>query len=131
MPTLALLFHLIEAVDGGAGGPVGLGAARRAAAWCDFLEAHVRRVYQAGFDGDPDPARRLADRVRRGSLPDRFTARQVVQHGWSGLDTTEAVDRAVATLERLGWVRCVEIPTGSRPATWVFVNPRVMGRSAP
>ena len=38
MPSLALLFHLIEAVDRGTRGSVSLGNARLAAAWCEFLE---------------------------------------------------------------------------------------------
>ena len=45
MPSLALLFHLVDVVDGAPSGPVSAEAARLAAAWCDFLEEHARRVY--------------------------------------------------------------------------------------
>lgn len=125
MPSLALLFHLIKAVDGGQAGPVSLEAAKLAAAWCDLLEGHARRIYQASFDGDPEPARRLADRIRKGALSNPFTARMVAERDWSGLATQDEVDRAVATLERFDWVRTVEVPTGGRPKTWIFVNPLV------
>lgn len=125
MPSLALLFHLIKVVDGCDAGPVSLEAAKLAAAWCDLLEEHARRIYQASFDGDPEPARRLADRIRKGSLPNPFTARMVAERDWSGLATQDEVDRAVATLERFDWVRAVEVPTGGRPKTWIFVNPLV------
>src|SRR5262249_46865327 len=47
MPSLALIFHLVEVVDGKASGTVSMKAARMAAAWCDFLEAHARRIYQS------------------------------------------------------------------------------------
>jgi putative DNA primase/helicase len=128
MPSLALLFHLIEVVDRQASGPVSLDAAQRAAAWCDFLEAHAKRIYQAAFDGDPEPAQRLGDRLRS-SLPNPFSVWQVVQKGWSGLDTTEAVERAVAMLEDHDWVRRVEIqpgPQGGRPKVEIHVNPLLL-----
>lgn len=125
MPSLALLFHLIEVAGGGPPGPVTFGAAQLAAGWCDFLEQHARRIYEASVSGDPEPASRLAERIRRKSLPDPFTARMVAEHNWSGLATQEEVDHAVATLERLHWVRSVTLPTGGRSQTWVFVNPLV------
>jgi hypothetical protein len=128
MPALALLFHLIEVVDKKASGGVSLDAAQRAAAWCDFLEQHARRIYQAAFDGDPEPAQRLADRIRS-SLPNPFSVWQVVQKGWSGLDTTDAVERAVAMLEEHDWVRRVEIPPGpqgGRPKVEIHVNPLLL-----
>jgi hypothetical protein len=125
MPSLALLFHLVEVVDGQAAGPVSLHSAEMAAAWCDYLEAHARRIYQGSLDGDAEPARRLADRIRKGAVPNPFCVRQIVQHGWSGLDSTEDVDRAVAVLASHDWVRVVETPTRGRPRTGVFVNPRV------
>lgn len=126
MPSLALLFHLVKVVDGGKAGPVTLEAAKLSAAWCDLLEAHARRIYQASFDGDPEPARRLAERIRKGSLANPFTARQVAEHDWSGLATQDEVDRAVATLERHSWLRTVEVPTRGRPKTQIFVNPLVL-----
>jgi len=51
MPSLALICHLIEYVDSTTddssteGGAVGLRSAVRAAAWCEYLETHARRLY--------------------------------------------------------------------------------------
>jgi hypothetical protein len=45
MPSLALIFHLINIADGKSGGPVTKEAAVMAAAWCEFLESHARRIY--------------------------------------------------------------------------------------
>jgi putative DNA primase/helicase len=39
MPSLALLFHLIDVANGAPPGPVGIRAARLAVAWCRYLEA--------------------------------------------------------------------------------------------
>src|SRR5262249_21155805 len=45
MPSLALLFHLAEAGEGRGADMVSLRQAQQAAAWCDYLESHARRVY--------------------------------------------------------------------------------------
>jgi putative DNA primase/helicase len=127
MPSLALLFHLIDVAAGATPAPVSLESARRAAAWCDYLEAHARRIYQGAFDGDPEPAQRLGERLKA-SLPDPFTVRQVVQKGWTGLTTTEDVERAVAILEEHDWLRRVEVPPGpegGRPRQEIHINPLV------
>src|SRR5713101_7730752 len=47
LPSLALLFHLIDGVDTGRRGPVSGAAAAQAAAWCEYLAAHARRLYGA------------------------------------------------------------------------------------
>jgi putative DNA primase/helicase len=128
MPALALLFHVVDLVDRKASGPVSLEAAERAAAWCDFLEQHARRVYEAGGQGDVEPARVLGEHIRRGDLPDPFRAREVTRKGWSRLDRAEDVEHALAVLEDHGWVYGVEEgagPSGGRPTTAYYVNPRL------
>jgi len=50
MPSLALILHLIDGVDAGPGGPVSRAAAAQAAAWCEYLAAHARRLYAAVTD---------------------------------------------------------------------------------
>ena len=130
MPSLALLFHLVEVLAAGDLAPVSLAAAELAAGWCDYLEAHSRRIYAAAFDGDIEPAERLAERITQ-SLPNPFTYRQVAQKGWAGLTGTEDVRRAVGILEDHDWVRVVESPPdpakGGRPSECVWVNPGIQG----
>ena len=56
MPSLALIFHVIEAVTRGTGGPVSLAAAERAMAWCDYLAANaadLRDPDGVGHGGHP------------------------------------------------------------------------------
>ncbi|MES2460015.1 MAG: DUF3987 domain-containing protein [Armatimonadota bacterium] len=125
LPSLALLLHLSECE---AGGPVPLLAIERAIAWCVFLEAHARRVYQSAMDGDAESAHRLAERIKQ-SLPNPFTTRLIVKKGWSGLTTTEEVDRAVGLLEDRGWVKTQETTpgeAGGRPSVQIYINPAVL-----
>jgi hypothetical protein len=114
-------------IDGMASGAVSLRSAQRAAAWCDYLEEHARRIYQAAFDGDPEPAQRLAERLTE-NLPNPFTVREVVRKGWRSLATAEEVERAVALLEEHGWICPEEVPTtaaGGRPTIRYHLNPRL------
>jgi hypothetical protein len=131
MPSLAELSHLVDVVDGATSGPVLLDSARRAAAWCDYLEEHARRIYQAAFEGDVEPAQRLAEKIKSG-VPNPFKVWEIVKKGWSGLDTTAAVERAVALLEEHHWVVREEVPpgpAGGAPSTRFHINPKVLGGS--
>jgi putative DNA primase/helicase len=128
LPSLALLFRLIDVAGGQEVGPVTLRDAEAAAAWCDLLEAHAQRLYQTAFDGDIEPAVRLARRLRD-SLPNPFKARDLQRKCWSGLDSAEDVERALLLLEERGWVKAVEAPAGGeggRPTRLYWVNPAVL-----
>jgi putative DNA primase/helicase len=127
MPSLALLFHVIEAPWPDPIPPVSLAAAEMAARWCDLLEAHARRVYQYATEGDTEAAETLGERLAA-SLPNPFACWQVAQKGWRNLGTVDEVRRAVGILEDRGWVKVVERPSGAlggRPAEEVWVNPSV------
>ena len=101
-------------------------AAKLAAGWCDFLEAHARRIYQAAFDGDLEPAPAVgADWIPGTSSPRSWPA--IYRKSWSGLDTPQAVEKAVALLEDLGWVRIEEVATQGRTRTDIHVNPALLG----
>ena len=129
MPSLALIFYLSENCHAFQLDGVPLEAAETAAAWCDYLEAHARRVYLLCADGDVSIAASLAERIKE-SLPDPFTLRQVAQKGWSGLGTVEDVERAVGILEDRGLVKTVEVksadPAGrGRPSVKVYIHPKL------
>jgi len=130
LPSLALVFHLIDAHAQSQLPPVTVEAAKAAAAWCELLECHARRIYQAGADGDPDDAIRLAERIKQ-SLPNPFTIRDVQRKGWSGLSSNEEVRRAIGVLEDRGWVKVLEVASDDsrgrgRPSEQVWINPRIL-----
>ncbi len=130
MASLALIFHLVENCHAWQIEGVSLEAAQMAAAWCDYLEAHARRVYLLCADGDISAASTLAERIK-GSLTNPFTFRQVAQKGWSGISSVEDARKAVGILEDRGWVKVVEVapeqPTkGGRPSEKVWINPKAL-----
>jgi putative DNA primase/helicase len=81
MPSLALQFHLIATpVDSVHYPPVSLDAAEMAAAWCELLESHAVRIYNAASDGDPTDAIHLAQKIKE-SLPTPFRYRDAAKKG--------------------------------------------------
>jgi putative DNA primase/helicase len=65
MPALAVLFHLAETAAGnGDADTVSLRHAQQAAAWCEYLESHARRVYSCIVTPQLRAARELADKIK-------------------------------------------------------------------
>ncbi len=132
MPSLALLVHLVDCVDRGVAGPCRPRRPRCAVEWCDYLEAHARRIYAAVTNRGA----RRDDRPRHGSSrpgtsAEVFTARDVYRKCWAGLSDKEDVLPALDMLEGLGWVRAGPVAAGERggrPTTGYRINPRVPRR---
>jgi putative DNA primase/helicase len=133
MPALAVLFHLAETAAGnGDADTVSLRYAQQAAAWCEYLESHARRVYSCIVTPQLRAARELADKIKHRKVGTErfFSCRDVYLKGWSGLDSPEAVKQAAEVLQDAGWVRdvCGESsdPLGrGRPSNRYEVNPGV------
>lgn len=130
MPTLALLFYLIDWAAGERITPlrVEVDHATRAAAWCDYLEMHATKVY--ALEGPENAAQNLADRIREGKVTDGMSFREIYRHHWGALDTPEKLRAAVEVLERVGWVKGQDVApeTPGRPSPVLRINPRVGGR---
>ncbi len=128
LPSLALLFHLVDVADGAPPGPVSAGAFRMAECWCGYLESHARRIYGLVLGCDDSAAVRLLQAIKNGALKDGFTARDVQRKGWARLSQMEAVSSACETLIHAGWLRSEVIkPTsGGRPTTRYLINTEAM-----
>lgn len=131
MPALALLCELAERGTSGNGREtVSLEHAWKAAAWCEYLESHARRVYSCVVTPQLRAARELAEKIRTRKVGTDgfFSCREVYLKGWSGLDSPEAVKQAAEVLQDAGWVRDLSGesgPFGGRPSNRYAVNPRV------
>lgn len=129
-PALALILHLMDCAATGRRGPVTRQAALRAAAWCEYLEAHARRCYGLLVDDGLRAAKALAVKVRQGKLQDGFTARDIRRNQWRGLTTDEAVQAALDWLEDEDWLRTVEVGgtgPGTGRRTWRYsINPKAV-----
>jgi putative DNA primase/helicase len=132
MPALALVFELVNAAAR-AFEPfeptISGESAKLAAAWCQFLMAHAKRIYGLGIAATEIRARALAVHIQKGevksSLPEGFTARDVYLKHWAGLNTPELVAEPLEMLEYLGWIRGAFLSKGGRPTTAYQINPCV------
>jgi hypothetical protein len=130
MPSLALLFHLIDVADGRDAGPVTIQAAELAVGWCELLTAHARRVYGM-VTGGRTPAAALAGRLTEGALGSPFVLRDLYRKEWGLLDTKERAEAACQELIQAQWLREVPRLDGvkGRPSTQYEVNPRIIKRT--
>lgn len=129
MPSLALILHVVDLIDTGRKGPISLSAAQRAAAWCEYLEAHARRIYGLVTGQAREGVTVLISKIRGGELAGNFSERDVYRKGWSFLTEPEYVARACRELEDSGWIRRVRQqrgPAGGRPPSPVYeINPKI------
>ncbi len=127
MPSLALIFHLIDIADGASCGPVSLQAVNKATALCEYFESHARRIYGLVVDIDQQAAEALAKKIRAGKLTDGFTARNVYRKHWQSLDSTELAQAACDELVELGWLRVTPQSDGigRQPLPAHRINPMV------
>jgi hypothetical protein len=124
MPSLALIFQLIDFVDGtGEDDAVGLRAALQAATWCEYLETHATRLYSSAENPAMEEARALLDRIRKGDVSDGNSTRSVYRKHWAKLSTPEEVNSACSVLGEFGWMRVEAVKTGGRAASKLRLHP--------
>ena len=128
MPSLALIFHLINVASGKERGAIPLDCVGRATAWCDYLEMHARRIYEMGLSPGYQAARNLARRIQGRDLNDPFDVRDVYRKEWAFLKTREEVEDACELLIDLGWLKEGALAEGRKTKRVFFVNPKVLKR---
>ena len=131
MPSLALQFHVLNLAGTPGATPcqVPKESAEQAAAWCEYLESHARRIYGLITNATAQAAAHLAKRLTKGELPDRFTVRDVYRKGWSLLGDNEMARNACEELVSLGWLRELVTPPaqGQKRQTEYLTSPKVRG----
>ncbi len=121
MPSLALIFHLLDHGGDTSVNGVTLDAAKRAAAWCSFLQAHARRVYALATSGHIGRAKSILKHIRRGDLPEHFTARDIYRRQWAELTKSEEVREALQFLVEYRWLRQVTLTPGESGGRSTFL----------
>lgn len=128
MPSLALIFHLINVASGKARGPISVDCVEKAAAWCEYLEHHARRIYEMGLSPGYQAARNLARRIQWRDLNDSFDVRDVYRKEWAFLKTREEVEAACELLIDLGWLKEGTVSEGRKTKRCFSVNPKILKR---
>lgn len=135
MPSLALIFHLVDVVSNRAEGAVTFDAAtfdaaRKAAQWCDFLEQHARKVYAPELNVSVSLAHQIMEKIVTGDINDGDTVRDVYRHGWSGLATVEDVGSGLEVLSQHNVIWIDKEQTGGAPSAVIRVHPDILATAA-
>jgi hypothetical protein len=126
MPSLSLIFHLVDVADGiTAPGPVQEHSAVLAVQWCEYLESHAARLYGSAITAGLEEAQEIIKHIKLGEIKDGVTIREVWRHGWSRLDTSEEVKLGMRLLQEYGWLIVEKTDTGGRPSEVVRLNPHI------
>lgn len=132
MPSLALIFHLINVINSPKlyYGSIKKGSALMAVKWCDYLKTHALRVYEGLGKQGVYGAVVLAERISEGKLAGTFKVRDIQQNKWAGLTDSKVIKKALQELEDKNWV-ISDHPTyngfGRRPEAQYTVNPNALG----
>ncbi|SRR5579885_1538208 len=105
LPSLALIFHLIEVADGKQYRAVSSDAFYMALGWCGYLENHARRIYGMVNNHVYQSASRLAKKIKDGELSTSFSVRDIYRKEWAMLDEKTVVQKACDELVEAGWIR--------------------------
>jgi hypothetical protein len=127
MPSLALIYHLVDVVDGTTPpGPVSVRAAEMSAGMCEYLESHALRIYSGGTSPGMESAREIIRRIQKGDIKDGSTIREIWRPQWSRLTTSEEVQAGLEILQLYEWLTVKTAKTGGRPTQTVNLNPRIV-----
>ncbi|MEQ1400734.1 YfjI family protein [Acinetobacter baumannii] len=133
MPSLALIFHIVDCILHGYSGGVSKAATELAILWCNYLEAHAKRVYGLVTHSSTLRANILLQKIQK--IPSNhswysegFTARLIAQKKWKNLTTVEFVNDALEVLVENHWLEFKESEPsdqGGRPSKRFFINPKI------
>ncbi len=129
VPSLALVFHLIDVVCTNSSGPISEKALRSALAYSQYLESHARRIYSLAIDPRYECAVQLSVKLLNKQLTDGFSVRDVRRKEWHLLTDMESIQAACNELEELDWILRVQEPKshGKGAKTIYLINPKIYG----
>lgn len=125
MPSLALIFYLVECLDKNIEfSSINLAATNQAIKWCIYLESHANRLYSSAECSQLDSARALTNKIKNGEIQDGCSLRDIyyAKH-WARLSNRKEVEDAVNILEDLGWLRVKKIAGNGRPRATIQLHP--------
>ncbi len=121
--SLALVLHLAE----GNIGAVKIESALRAAAWCDYLAGHARRIYGMVEGAKVATAKMISRRIKEGKLKAGFTVRDLLRKHWAGLTTSLQAESALMILEEHHYIKPYEVQdVPYRPTVRYQINPALI-----
>jgi len=111
MPSLALIFHVVDNADGKREREITLSSIQKAAAWCAYLESHARRIYgmvlDTTFEAAPTLSKAeelLAWMRKQSSRSDQPLKRRFILR-YSKFRSSKDLDLLLGDLVQMGYVQ--------------------------
>lgn len=137
--SLALIFYLLDLADFPENikrsyDGVSENSAKQAGDWCDYFEAHGRRIDAYVSDARLESAKLLlgkiqSNRIQGGKESGAFTLREIYNKGWHMLNTKQQVEDACDELVELNYlykdIRSSANSKGGRPQNFYIISPRI------
>ncbi len=117
MPTLALIFHLLDCVSNRQSKDVTLENAQKAAAWCEYLQLHAERIYKSVALSEFNIAREILKKIESQQIGKDFTARDIYSKHWSKLNDPKDVQNGLEILVEYGYLTFVIVNGAYRSKT--------------
>ena len=129
--TIKLVANTLHLADAPGKSPVTLETAEKAAALCDYFEAHAKKIYAPAINPGLQAAHFLAGKIKAGKIADGVPVREIYRRQWHGLTTGASVRSGLNVLEEFNWIRCEDVePTTGRPSEIVRLNPALKNDNA-
>lgn len=126
-PSLALITELADCEIVTQDFQVTAPAFIKAAAWCDYLESHAKRIYGMAIEPDIENAKTILKKIRAGKLVkdgeliNPVKVRDIQRKKWAGLTQSGPIKQALHKLEDYGWMRS-EVHQGATGRTSLAFN---------
>lgn len=124
MPSLALLFWILENPNNIQGGTVSLSATTLAIRWCDFLEKHALKAYRIGQSVEALAIKKLAECIEQGLVPHQSSVRSIYRKQWGQLKTPRLVEQALDSLEEHNWLKVVQAVVQGGKTKRIMIHPK-------
>ncbi len=124
VPSLSLIFHLCEYPTLSIT-EVGDSSLEQALKWADLLESHARKIYSNVIHSELRSAHALMKKIQSNAVTSGMTVRSIYRKGWSHLESSSQVDKALALLEDSGWLQIEQIKGATKAREEIVLNPRL------
>ena len=98
--------------------------------WCEYLEAHARKVFAGELNPDLKVAHLLADKIKSGAIENGMQVRDIYRPQWAGLTRPDVVWAGLEQLKAHNFLRVTQKETGGRQADVIEINPATRRKAA-
>ncbi len=133
MPSLAVIFHLIDQVSVDkckVQSKIQKVSVQRAILWCKYLEGQLYKIYDLVSPDKKTSANALISKIDKGKVVNGNTVRDIYRNEWSLLNTKDKVLNAVNELSEQNIIRVDKIQNKGSESEIITIHPHFLKKRA-